>query len=118
MIQHTQSAAPLSNQVEHYRSARDRATGLLKFENKPDGLAAVFHLPLFGFFPAVHTFGMKFSIDLVFCDSEKKVLSIFQDVAPGRWVLPWRYFFGGCSFLIEFVGCDLSRVNVGDQLKW
>lgn len=118
MIQHLQSGKNLSTQVEHYRSASERSRGLLKFEKQPESFSAIFYLPMRGFFPAVHTFGMKFSIDLVFCNNQKKIISIFRDVAPGRFIVPWRHFFGGSIYLIEFAGCDIGSLSLGDQLEW
>jgi uncharacterized membrane protein (UPF0127 family) len=118
VIKHIPTGDILTHRLEHFRSARERARGLLKFSKQPQAFAAIFYLPLLGIFPAVHTMGMKFSIDLVFCDSQKRVVSIFRAVGPGRWVLPWRYFFGGCRYLIEFSDCDVSKLAVGDALQW
>lgn len=63
---------------------------------------------------SIHTFFMKFSIDCVFVDSNLKVKAIYQDVQPGRLVLPvW-----GASSVIEMAAGASSKVNVsvGDQL--
>lgn len=39
---------------------------------------------------AVHTYGMRFSIDVVFLDRAGQVLKLAPDVAPGRVALgPW-----------------------------
>lgn len=37
---------------------------------------------------SIHTFFMKFSIDCVFLDKKMRVVSIVENCAPGRLVLP------------------------------
>lgn len=34
---------------------------------------------------AVHTFGMRYALDLVFLDRQGRVLDCAEQVAPGRW---------------------------------
>jgi uncharacterized membrane protein (UPF0127 family) len=108
----------LAERLEFFRSAAERARGLLKYSQAPRQSAAVFDLALGGFLPVVHTFGMKFSIDIVFCNSEKVVRAIYRAVKPGRLIAPGRYLLGGCSYLVEFSLCDLGDLRVGDRLEW
>ena len=62
----------------------ERMRGLLGRDGLPEGEVYVF--PRCG---SVHTFGMRFAIDVVFLDKEGRVLSIHENVRPGRMV------FGG-----------------------
>src|SRR5690606_4420303 len=95
-----------------------RATGLLKFEERPEDYAGIFKLPLNGFFPLVHTFGMKFSIDILFCNKERKVLYHYKNVPKNRFIFPLKYIFGGCPYLIEFSKTSLKNIQLGDVLDW
>lgn len=63
---------------------------------------------------SIHTFFMKFSIDCVFVDRHLKVKAIYEDVHPGRLLLPvW-----GASSVFEMAAGEARRlkVHVGDQL--
>ena len=99
-------------------NARDRARGLLKYEKAPASYAGIFKLPFFGFLPIIHTFGMKFSIDIIFCDRSKKVQQIFHRVEKGRLIVPWANLLGGFSYLIETAAGASENVKVGTQLEW
>lgn len=118
MIFYQTSENILAETVEWMRSPYERCRGLLKFPQCPIRYAAIFPLPGNGIFPLIHTFGMKFPIDLVFCNAHKNILFVAQAVMPFRLVIPWEYLWGGCSYLIEFAGCQLPAMKVGDQLLW
>lgn len=66
---------------------------------------------------AVHTVGMKFSLDLVFLDAARRVTRIVRNVPPGR-------FFAGGGFRAKEVleaeagRVDLDAVPVGTQLSF
>ena len=62
----------------------ERMKGLLGRDGLPEGEVYVF--PQCG---SVHTFGMRFAIDVVFLDRDGTVLSVHENVRPGRMV------FGG-----------------------
>ena len=56
--------------------------GLLGRDSLPPGEVYVFpHCN------AVHTLGMRFAIDIAFLDKEDKVLSVHENVPPGRWMV-------------------------------
>ncbi len=113
-----QSLHDIAKVTEHFVNAKDRARGLLKFEKAPESYVAVFHLAAFGFLPIVHCFGMKFPIDIVFCDSKKQVRHIYRGVSPGSIIVPWASLLGGCRYLLEFSNCETSQISEGDQLEW
>jgi uncharacterized membrane protein (UPF0127 family) len=63
---------------------------------------------------SIHTFFMKFPIDLVFIDRDMIVRKTFKGVGPGRVVLPvWR-----AKSVIEFSDGFLTNnpISVGEQL--
>ena len=108
----------LAKNIEHFLSAKERARGLLKYDRAPESHAAIFDLALRGFLPIVHTFGMKFSIDIVFCSASKVVRAVYKNVGPSRLIAPARFLLGGCPYLIELSRCDASDLSVGDRLRW
>ena len=62
----------------------------------------------------VHTFFMKFSIDVVFLDSECKVVRILPDLVPWR-VSPWVW--GARSVLELAAGEVADKIKEGDVLE-
>ena len=56
-----------------------RNLGLMKLDalDRDDGL----HIPMC---PAVHTFGMRFALDLIWLGRGGRVVRVDRDVAPGR----------------------------------
>lgn len=64
---------------------------------------------------SVHTFFMKFAIDLVFLDRHLKVRKTYSRVRPGRLILPvWS-----AASVIELAGGFLERnpLSIGEQLN-
>ena len=59
--------------------SRSRRTGLLKHDRLRDG-EGLYIVPC----EAVHTFGMKFAIDVLFLSKRKTVLKIRKDMAKRR----------------------------------
>lgn len=63
---------------------------------------------------SIHTFFMKFAIDCVFVDKKLRVKAVYQNVKPGRLILPvW-----GASSVFELdanVAHELN-IKVGDEL--
>lgn len=117
-LKNIQTGHTLATTVEIMDTPAKRAIGLLKYSEAPRHYAAVFPLPLNGFFPLVHTLGMKFPIDICFCDIDRKIIFKRSQVGAGRFVLPWLNFFGGARYLIEFANCDLKETHAGEILEW
>jgi len=87
-----------------------RRTGLLKHSSLDPG-AGLWIAPC----EAVHSFGMKFAIDLVYLDRKKRVRKIRREMVPRR--------LSACltahSVLELPVGAiDASRTEPGDQLEF
>ena len=118
MIRKRGSSEVLAHQVEWMTTPAERTLGMLRFERAPADYAAIFELPLGGFFPLIHTFGMKFSIDIVFCSSDKTVVSIFRRTPPKRFAMPWKKCLGGAPLVIEFSDLKDGSLCEGDQLEW
>lgn len=64
--------------------------------------------------PSIHTFFMKFPIDVVFVDTSLKVCACYKNVRPWRLILPVH----GASSVFECSIGAISRgqVEKGDQL--
>ncbi|MDQ3954238.1 MAG: DUF192 domain-containing protein [Actinomycetota bacterium] len=100
----------LARDVSWARTGAQRVTGLRGRDDLGAGSALVLE-------PAkqVHTFGMRFPIDVVFCDSSGKVKHVVEQMSPrrvSRVVLTARY-------AIEMRGGSLRGVvKVGDRLRF
>jgi uncharacterized protein len=103
------SGTIVASDVKWAKSLRQRTQGLIGAARMEEGLAMVFE-------PAsqIHTFGMKFSLDVVFCDRDWRVLHIVRSMAPARMTRPvWH-----SRFVIELAGGTLAPdVQVGQTLK-
>lgn len=108
----------IAKNVEWMLDARDRTRGLLKYSEAPDSYAGIFKLPFLGILPIIHTFGMKFRIDIVYCDSYKRVIEIKKNIGPNRFVVPWKLLLGGARYAIEFSKADISDLSRGQKLEW
>jgi uncharacterized protein len=91
-------------------TSKERRTGLLKHDGLREG-EGLWIVPC----EAVHTFGMKFAIDVVFLDKSKKVLKIRPEMPRRR--------ISGClrahSVLELRAGaCALTKTQPGDQLRF
>jgi len=62
----------------------------------------------------IHTFFMKFPIDVVFTDRNLKVVKVRRNVVPGRLILPvWR---ASNTFECAVGFLDRHQIREGDQL--
>lgn len=61
------------------RTHRSRRRGLSRLDALPAGHAL--HIPAT---PSVHTFGMRFALDLIWLDRDGQVTRVDRDVAPRR----------------------------------
>ncbi len=63
---------------------------------------------------SIHTFGMRFSLDVVFLDSSMKVKALKPDVKPGRMTWPVM----GARSAVELTSGSIERmkIKIGDQL--
>ncbi len=79
----------LSDSASFARTHRERARGLIGRPPLTGNEALVFEKT-----PQIHTFGMAYPLDVIFCDRHFKVLHVSRNVAPrrvSRWVLRTHY---------------------------
>lgn len=118
MLVHKSTQRVLAQQIEFMMDPRSRSIGLLKYSAAPKNYAAIFQLPFLGIFPLVHTMGMKFAIDLIFCDQDHRVSHQYLNVSRGRWIFPWTHALGGLRYLLEAPAGSFESVKEGDELEW
>jgi uncharacterized membrane protein (UPF0127 family) len=64
---------------------------------------------------SVHTFGMKFPIDIIFLDKKNKVVSFINNIKPNRMT---RLYFGAASALELPAGITkATEIEVGDKIE-
>mgnify|MGYP001611195039 FL=1 len=87
-----------------------RLVGLLGCNALPEGEALVFPSC-----SSIHTWGMRFAIDVIFVDRRWRVVSLRPGVRPWRVVWPVRGAWG----VVEVAAGTLGRIGlkVGDQLR-
>jgi len=98
----------IGDDIDTAETSAQRRTGLLKHRKLDDG-AGLWIIPC----EAVHTFFMKFPIDLIYLDREHRVR------ATVRELVPWR--FSMClpaHSILELPAGTIDRTNTrkGDQL--
>jgi uncharacterized membrane protein (UPF0127 family) len=63
---------------------------------------------------SIHTFFVNFSLDVVFMDSDFKILKIYRHLAP--WRHTWFYF--SSSYTLEMPAGNLPKeIKEGDRLE-
>lgn len=90
------------------RRMAERAKGLLGTTSIPPGRALLIE-------PArqVHTFGMKYPIDVVFCSRDMKVLRVVRNLEPNRLTaLRWR-----ARCVLECASGSTRGIRTGDVLE-
>jgi uncharacterized membrane protein (UPF0127 family) len=102
------SGIVVASEVRWARSIRERAKGLLGEAAMPQGAVMVFDRA-----HQIHTFGMHFALDVVFCDSEWKVLHVVRSMAPARLTrIVWR-----ARYVLELGAGSLpAAVRKGESL--
>jgi uncharacterized membrane protein (UPF0127 family) len=85
-----------------------RRTGLLKHESMPEGFALII-APC----NAVHTFGMRFAIDLLFVARNGTVLKVCHAVPRRRIAVSWRAF---ATIELAAGTLTLSPAEAGDSV--
>jgi uncharacterized membrane protein (UPF0127 family) len=98
-----------ASDVELAADSATRKRGLLGRDGLPPGAALVI-APCGG----VHTFGMRFRIDVIFAARDGKVLKVVHDLAPRRIALSL-----GAFAAIEMAAGEAARAGItaGDLLQ-
>ena len=109
LLNKTRGDVVLLSQLEMADSFWRRAVGLLGRSPLPDGVG-LWIRPC----GSVHTFGMRFALDLIFLDRADRVVRVARNVRP------WRVVWGGADAVsvLELRAGQRSSlsVEVGDQL--
>lgn len=101
------SGRPLAETYDWARGARDRMRGLLGREPLHPGEALILDRST-----QVHTFGMRYPIDVVFCDREWNVLHVVRAMRPRRLTrVVWR-----ARYTIELPAGSVPEDLVGRRL--
>jgi uncharacterized membrane protein (UPF0127 family) len=100
---------PIGDSIDTAESSAQRRTGLLRHSGLDDG-TGLWIIPC----EAVHTFFMKFAIDLIYLDRRHRVRGIVRDLRP------WR--FSIClpaHSVLELPRGTIDRTDTrkGDQLE-
>ncbi|MGB0454416.1 MAG: DUF192 domain-containing protein [Bacteriovoracaceae bacterium] len=100
---------PLYNKVRHAKSFTERAFGLM-FKESMEDMDALLIEPC----RSIHTFFMKFDIDVVFLNRKNEVVKIIRNFRP--WRATPIYFKS--NKVLEFLGGTLnSEIEIGDELE-
>lgn len=100
----------LADRAEIADTSAKRRTGLLKHTRLDPG-EGLWIAPTEG----IHTFGMKFPIDVVFLNRKKKILKTRPNMARGRIALSWR-----AHSVLELPAGTLEETGTeaGDELQF
>lgn len=104
----------VATRMELARTARARRVGLLKYKRLEPGHALGIRARKSIPFIAIHTFGMKFPIDVLFLDNHNQVIRSCT-LLPNRIAWAW-----GARMVVETaVGTiDQSQTHKGDAIKF
>lgn len=97
-----ETGAVLASVVEPAFDSKTRKRGLLGRDGLAEGHALVIAPS-----NAVHTFRMRFPIDVVFVARDGRVLKVREDVRPGRITASWRGFA-----VVELAAGSSGRVRL------
>ena len=103
----------IASRVSKAESIRDRMRGLLGRDSLPpdEGLWIV---PC----PQIHTFFMRFPIDVVFLDRDLRVVAVAEGLKPWR-VFPWLPWDFDSHSVLELAGGTLKgSVSIGDRVEF
>lgn len=107
-------AIEVASDVRVAKSFWQRAKGLLGEKSMPEGSALWIQGSDLVGCNSIHTFFMRFAIDVIFVDRDLKVTKVYRNLGP--WRMTWPAL--GAHSVFELPAGSLSRhqVEVGDQL--
>jgi uncharacterized membrane protein (UPF0127 family) len=108
-LRNVRSQRTLADRLEAAFDRASRNKGLLQRDELPHGQALIL-APCSG----IHTFFMRFSIDVLFTSHEGRVLKVSRALGPWRLAVAWR----GAAVIELPVGViEHSDTRVGDLLE-
>lgn len=102
-------AAPLATTLETAFDSASRNRGLLGRQGIPDDMAMIIAPST-----AIHTWFMRFPLDIVFARRDGQVVKILQQVGPWRIAVCWRAF---AAIELAAGTVDRHQLRVGDRLS-
>jgi len=111
VVRNRTRGATLASKVRLADTPAARRTGLLKHDRLEAG-EGLWIYPT----QAIHTFGMKFPIDVVFIDKQMRVRRVYQNLAPYRLTtLVWS-----AQSALELPSGSLAgtETEIGDELQF
>jgi uncharacterized membrane protein (UPF0127 family) len=102
-------ATPVAGAIETGFDSASRRRGLLGRDGLPRSTAMVL-APC----SAIHTWGMRFSIDVIFAARDGRIVKLCRNVRPRRAAVAWRAFAA-----IEMTAgtIDAAGLTIGDRLQ-
>ena len=111
VVRNRTRGATLASNVRLADTPVARRVGLLKHQRLAAG-EGLWIYPT----QAIHTFGMKFPIDVIFIDKQMRVRRVYQDLVPYRLT---RFVWSARSVLELPSGCLAgTKTEVGDELQF
>jgi uncharacterized membrane protein (UPF0127 family) len=101
----------LLDKVRIMRGFLERGFGLMGRKRMPPSWGQAL---LFPDTRSLHTFGMRFALDIAFLDRGGQVLKILANVPPGRAVVGPQ----GSRHALEAPAGTLGMLREGDRLEW
>jgi uncharacterized protein len=107
---HRATGACIAERVEIANTAWTRLCGLM-FRRALASGHALWIRPCNG----VHTFWMRFAIDVIYLDREMRVVKLIENLRPFRFTLPQR----AARSVIELPAHTITQagIQIGDQLR-
>jgi len=100
----------IASRIEMAQNPLDRMKGLLGRRDFPPGEALVItHCQ------SIHMFFMKFSIDVIFCDKQNKVIGLCERIRPFH--LSPVFFKAAYAIELPSGSVAASRTQAGDVIK-
>lgn len=102
--------AIISQQTRMADTFFSRLKGLLGTASLPEGQGLIIR-PC----NSIHTFGMRYDIDVLFVDGHNQVRKIVSAIAPGKIAM-----CRSSEYVIELPAgtAEATGTEIGDQLKW
>jgi len=100
----------IASQVQIARNYRQRMKGLLGVEEFSSGQALVITDC-----QSIHMFFMKFPIDVIFCDSQNKVVGVCLEIKPFH--LSPIFFRASYAIELPVGSIAASKTQIGDQVE-
>ena len=107
---HLRTGAVLANHVERAATVKSRLLGLLGREALPEGEALLLE-PC----TSIHTFFMRFPIDVAFVGADGRVLKLYESLKP--WRATWLHRTAALAIELPAGTCERTGTRDGDRLE-